>query len=1619
MTQESMLPPLSSSELMRTIRAKNLEVYRADSSRLRQDVGIENQIAQDYRGRLFYELLQNADDSMADCPDSSGVLRFVLTPEALWVANSGRALTEPDVQGLCGISASSKSPTGSKRRASIGHKGMGFKSVLEITDAPEVYSSPFSFGFRRDESLRALDPLVQERVIPEAKWAPITRFPWEIPEPQEWQTLAAAGMTTGFRFPLKASLTATQRELLAEVLRTIPVTALIFLKNLRRLEIVVRTGLEEQVTCWDIERFFFRDGEWQPGARFTDCGLYRVVLRSDTEEDQNYLVAFDGDILLGRHRGGLDEMAWDGIEYTEISLAVRMEGDHPTPIPSDQRRFHVFLPTAEPCPYPFLVSGAFASNLSRQEIRVEADETHYNGFLLREAARLVQEVLLPFLQDQGVPLHKILALLGRDRTSARLGSPGDLLSTHLRAGLADCALIPSEMGERLTFRQCVVPPVVPNGTFGRDFRALLAPDAGFEERLFPTPAFCRGDIAPILVDHGAYALTAPEAAQMLAQADADRTCLQPHASGKLSVDPVLTMLERLWRASGSTERQSLEEAVRRYPLFPTGADTEGRVHRIITEERICFYPPRTFQGEVPLPGLCFLLQAVCWGKLTRRERGPMLQQELSAWNSLFRLQEFGFAEVIRTSVLPLLAPDREEEGSAPLRSLETLAAICQLSGDTVAPEVPLPFERMGSNRAIFPLCRLKVPCQGSTPAEIEWVPAYRAYFGEEWIGEDSVQHPLFAAEVAGREDVPAIRCLIGPDRLAGLLSQYRHLDGDAVAAELPEEDGASPEGDGQAPLAQQEVLQWKNFFRWLGVSLTLRLTPFHSVEDSGLGWLNTGDLQRPQADAFQGISSAFWEVYRGHVDRSLREANAPRHAVTDAYFYHLHHLEHLDYLLQAAEQDTTGEVGRALYIHLARNWERLGRYSHVSVAQVKRKLQPRLRRPAHASDDELSAPCENFWLFRLQHAAFCPTRHGPRRPDQTWLPGQEVERLFERRSANGPVSLLPVLEVEKQWLRGRARGLATALRLRDELSPARFNLDDARALLHHLQDLYAPVCAEKERMQAELRQVIRPAYRNLMEMLVGSRPTSAAPPLADCPLLVQDREGELRFEKAQAAFYLDRRETRERLAADGPLWTFVLEATAAARTPLANLFGIRFLEEVIVWVPCPGDPALDGEDLERFARGVQELAPYILSRLEANREAEDLVWQDIRRMQIFMNCVQPVRDLELRCHLRNVAVAGQARPCDAFVDLKEEARPFAFVRWGEHPWPPGADEAEALARALCDIYGANYYESFLTLIRAESEEERRRLLRRVGAPLEIEEKQASLQQTARRSEPAPLNLPMPASVGAPVMSVDPPVPSPVGPAARPVIPPRTRLYCPEQLLVAGKAETLEGVSYPQDSAQRATRTHRASSAARLHAGYGGHTDLEALDALGMYVTLTFECSRLRREGLSWAELFDPSYKGQQPDALVFDVSHPGAITCCCERSPRFKSAFAYLNRHGVGAEWPGCDVITLDPRKPDGIDRLIELKSSGVHSQSHELSWKEWQTASSSGLRRIYHLYLVGNLRTDVPDLPFLRTIQNPVEQLEAEVQTQRSVERRITLQVKCFRQAEHLNLTVLTPEEA
>jgi hypothetical protein len=119
---------------------ENLQVYAASAVRVDEDAGQEMSLAHGgYGKRQILELVQNGADAMLAQP--GGRIHLVLTTDHLYCANEGDAIDEPGIGSLLHAHISNK------RDAEIGRFGLGFKSVLGVTDRPEFFCREVSFGF--------------------------------------------------------------------------------------------------------------------------------------------------------------------------------------------------------------------------------------------------------------------------------------------------------------------------------------------------------------------------------------------------------------------------------------------------------------------------------------------------------------------------------------------------------------------------------------------------------------------------------------------------------------------------------------------------------------------------------------------------------------------------------------------------------------------------------------------------------------------------------------------------------------------------------------------------------------------------------------------------------------------------------------------------------------------------------------------------------------------------------------------------------------------------------------------------------------------------------------------------------------------------------------------------------------------------------------------------------------------------------------------------------------------------------------------------------------------------------------------------------------------------------
>ncbi|MFJ8477430.1 DEAD/DEAH box helicase [Kitasatospora sp. NPDC094011] len=121
---------------------RTLETYRIDPGLVQEHANGELRITQGgYGERQLFELVQNGADEISNEP--GGRLAVVLTDDTLYCANQGTPVTPQGADTILRMSVSRK------RGGQIGRFGVGVKSVLSVTDAPQFFSTSGCFGFDR------------------------------------------------------------------------------------------------------------------------------------------------------------------------------------------------------------------------------------------------------------------------------------------------------------------------------------------------------------------------------------------------------------------------------------------------------------------------------------------------------------------------------------------------------------------------------------------------------------------------------------------------------------------------------------------------------------------------------------------------------------------------------------------------------------------------------------------------------------------------------------------------------------------------------------------------------------------------------------------------------------------------------------------------------------------------------------------------------------------------------------------------------------------------------------------------------------------------------------------------------------------------------------------------------------------------------------------------------------------------------------------------------------------------------------------------------------------------------------------------------------------------------
>ncbi len=370
-----------------------------------------------YANRQIMELVQNGADALSDA-QNNGLLRVILTGKYLYCADDGDPIKK---DGITALMFSHMSPKRGTKE--IGRFGLGFKSVLGVTDDPEFMSRLVSFRFSRGSAKEKI-----AHIAPDAERYPVLRTP----EPIDAVALADGDAQLSqlmgrymnvVRLPLKDGAV----ERIQEQIDHFEAEFLLFVPHVKQL--------------------YLQDMVGGPSHRFTldrpegEDGVY--VLHDGTETNRwrlfSHIHKLSPDAIA-------DSRALDNAEEVLMRWAAPLDRDS-----EEGGRFWAFFPTKTET----FISGILKAPWKLDDDRQNLLPGQYNDELIAAAANMIADAL-PYLATHDDPAMHLDMLPRRQRSADE--EQTILLRNTLFKLLYKRALLPDQEGTLRQFEELRYPP---------------------------------------------------------------------------------------------------------------------------------------------------------------------------------------------------------------------------------------------------------------------------------------------------------------------------------------------------------------------------------------------------------------------------------------------------------------------------------------------------------------------------------------------------------------------------------------------------------------------------------------------------------------------------------------------------------------------------------------------------------------------------------------------------------------------------------------------------------------------------------------------------------------------------------------------------------------------------------------------------------------------------------------------------------------------------------------------------------------------------------------------------------------------------------------------------------
>lgn len=282
--------------------------------------GLESYIAETYTQRCITELLQNSDDAK-----STKVFIFEADTDLVYL-NNGCVFSERDFGSLCTSALSSK-----QRGESIGYRGIGFKSVVNICDSVIVASNELQCAFDRTRTRLLLGTTAN---------VPLIRVPHHLT--QEERGLVQSILDKNVDFATCFVFRGIDKDYLRQEIDSLTNEHFLFLRNLQSIKIST-------------------DAQIKPKSL--------VISRTDNLEHQGEGIAVT-QVLISPSSDGASS-SWTVFSQSESSIAFISDNGIPSRLPSETALLHAYLPTQCPTGTGARFNSDFSTDPSRTRLKYD------------------------------------------------------------------------------------------------------------------------------------------------------------------------------------------------------------------------------------------------------------------------------------------------------------------------------------------------------------------------------------------------------------------------------------------------------------------------------------------------------------------------------------------------------------------------------------------------------------------------------------------------------------------------------------------------------------------------------------------------------------------------------------------------------------------------------------------------------------------------------------------------------------------------------------------------------------------------------------------------------------------------------------------------------------------------------------------------------------------------------------------------------------------------------------------------------------------------------------------------------------------------------------------------